>query len=104
MSDRAVVTALDVFYVDVLLTLVITEEELIVFIDEFGGLLSSRGFHLAKYSSISGPVLSTVPRYRLDPSRRILEFGNLPTGETLGVVYNAAADDFVKMAKIEERQ
>ena len=102
-SDKADAIALDAFYVDDLLTSASTEEELVVLIDELGRLLSSRGFHLTKLSSNSERVLATVPRDRLSPSHRNFEFGNLPTGKALGVAYNAATDDFVVMAKIEER-
>ena len=80
-----------------------TEEELVVLIDELGRLLSSRGFHLTKFSSNSERVLATVTRDRLAPLHRNFEFGNLPTGKALGVAYNAATDDFVVMAKTEER-
>ena len=103
VSDKAIATALDVFYVDDLLTSASTEEELVVLIDELGRLLSSRGFHLTKFSSNFERVLAKVPRDRLAPLHRNFEFGNLPTGKALGVAYNAATDDFVAMAKIEER-
>ena len=96
-------TALDAFYVDDLLTSASTEEELVVLIDELGRLLSSRGFHLTKFSSNSERVLATVPWDRLASSHRSFEFGNLPTGMALGVAYNPATNDFVVMAKIEER-
>ena len=99
MSDRAVATALDAFCVDNLLTSASTEEELIVLIGELGRLLSSRGFHLAKYSSNSERVLATVPRDRLVPSHRSFEYGNLPTGKELAVAYNAATNGFVEMTK-----
>ena len=80
-----------------------TEEELVVLIDELDRLLSSCGFHLTKFSSNSERVLATISRDRLTPSHRNFEFGNLPMGKALGVAYNAATDDFVVMAKIEER-
>ena len=103
LSDRAVATALDAFYVVDLLTSANTKEELVLFIDELGRLLSSRGFHLTKYSKNSERVLATVRRDRLAPWHRNFEFGNLSTGKALGVAYNAATGDFVAMAKIEER-
>ena len=65
VSVRAVAAALDAVCVDDLLTSASTEEELIVLIGELGRLLSSRGFHLTKYSSNSERVLATVPRDRL---------------------------------------
>ena len=65
VSVRAVATALDAVCVDDFLTSATTEEELIVLIGELGRLLSSRGFHLTKYSSNSERVLATVPRDRL---------------------------------------
>ena len=106
MSDREVATALDALYVDDHFDFLIsasTEEELIVLIDELGRLLSSRGFHLTKYSSNSEQALATVPRDRIAPSHRSFEFGNLPTITVLGVAYNAAPDDLVVKAKIEQR-
>ena len=61
VSDKAVASALDAFYVDDLLTSVSSEEELISLVSDLDKLLSSRGFHLTKYSSNSERMLAAVP-------------------------------------------
>ena len=66
-------------------------------------LLKSGGFHLSKYISNCGPLLSEICEGDLSPSIVNLDFDRLPVNKTLGVFWNTDSDNFEIKVSLKQK-
>ena len=93
LSPEAVKTIQRNFYVDDLLTSVATTESAITLANQLVGVLKECGFCLTKFTSNSNKVHRVFPQEELANPSINLDLDELPIGRTLGLHWDALADN-----------
>ena len=93
LSPEAVKTIQRNFYVDDLLKSMATTESAITLANQLVGVLKECGFRLTKFTSNSNKVLRVFPQEELANPSINLDLDELPIGRTLGLHWDALADN-----------